>query len=131
MFILVRTPPFKYFIGLRTLRRISTNSSILIKVICEWRQINYLIKILYPFALYIDVISAIISGPTVHNVFAVYNKLFGHIESHIEKLKRKRVIWKVTIRHGLELANDKLSIYYNKIKDSISYIYNTIIVLIS
>jgi hypothetical protein len=95
----------------------------------EWRQIDYLIEILYPFALYTDAIGAVISGPTVHNVFAVYNKLFGHIESHIEKLKRKRVTWKVTMRHGLELANDKLSTYYSKTKDSIGYIYGAATVL--
>jgi hypothetical protein len=89
----------------------------------EWHQIDYLIEILYPFALYTDAIGAITSGPTVHNVFAVYNKLFGHIETHIEKLQRKRVTWKVTMRYGLELANSKLRTYYGKTKDSIGYIY--------
>ena len=55
----------------------------------EWKYINYLIKILYPFYIFINIISTITNGPTIQNIFKVYNRLFTHLENQIEKLHNK------------------------------------------
>jgi hypothetical protein len=89
----------------------------------QWEHVNYLIQILYPFAVYTDAIGRTAHGPTVHDVFSVYNFLFAHMEKHISILRRKRVFWKVKIRQALENGHAKLSHYYSKTKTNIGYIY--------
>jgi len=52
--------------------------------------------------------------PTIHRVFAVYSILLKHLDKCGEKLKRKRLQWKVAIWDALGAAKDKLFEYYEK-----------------
>ena len=89
----------------------------------EWKQVDYLIEILYPFCLWTNAIGAITSGPTIHHAFAVYNKLFDHLDAQIEKLKRKRLPWKVKLRDALKRGQAKLTTYYSQTKNELGDIY--------
>lgn len=51
---------------------------------------------------------------TIHYVFSIYDRLFGHIEKEIWRLRRKHVTWKVDLLRALEAAKAKLQEYYSK-----------------
>ena len=70
----------------------------------EWQQLEYLCDLLSPFYLITAILSEL-EGPTVHQVFDVYNILFKHIEYSAGKLQQKRIKWKVKIQTGLENAH--------------------------
>ena len=89
----------------------------------EWKHIDYLIEILYPFSKYTRAISKSADFPTVHQAFDVYNELFNHLESQIEALKYKRQPWKVKIRTALQKARSKLDEYYSMTCDHLGNIY--------
>ena len=89
----------------------------------EWSQLDYLLEILGPFRLFTDAIGATETGPTIHNVFAIYNELFDHIDRQFEKLQRKRTPWKVKMRHALQNAAAKLREYYSKTYEDLGYLY--------
>jgi len=95
----------------------------------EWRQLDYLIELLKPFSWYTEAIGATESGPTIQNVFEVYNHLFSHIEQHTEKLRRKRIPWKVKMRQALENSKAKLSQYYSLTRNNIGLIYGCATIL--
>jgi hypothetical protein len=78
----------------------------------EWGQIDYVISILRPFAIYTQLIGAS-RLPTIHQVFDIYNHLLSHIERAIEKLEKKKQPWKVEIYTALQSANEKLKQYYS------------------
>lgn len=77
----------------------------------EWRQVDYLITILQPFFQFTEAIS-VSKDVTIYIVFSVYNKLFGHIESSIRKLQRKKIGWKQKMLAALNSSMDKLREYY-------------------
>jgi hypothetical protein len=81
----------------------------------EWRQINYLLNITYPFYKWTTGLSKI-KNITIHNVFRVYNKLFDHFETSIRQLERKRIPWKQGMLCALHAGKEKLTIYYAKTK---------------
>lgn len=54
---------------------------------------------------------------TVHLIFAIYNKLFDHLEKSIKQLIRKNVAWKKLILTALYAAEEKLRQYYSKTED--------------
>jgi hypothetical protein len=83
----------------------------------EWRQLRYLSALLAPY----DAITHYLSrqhGPSVQTVLKVYNTLFDLLEKAHDKLSTKRVSWKVTLRHGIEAARDKLQVYYSRTYDA-------------
>jgi predicted metalloprotease with PDZ domain len=45
----------------------------------EWRQVDYLLSITYPFFKFTSSLSAT-TDVTIHNVFGIYNTLFTHID---------------------------------------------------
>jgi hypothetical protein len=45
----------------------------------EWRQIDYLLSITQPFFTFTTSLSKT-KEVTIHSVFAIYNKLFTHLE---------------------------------------------------
>jgi hypothetical protein len=89
----------------------------------EWQHIDYLIELLYPFSIYTDAVGATANGPTIQNVFEVYNRLFTHIETHISKLRRKKILWKKQMLEALQGAYEKLRSYYGQTQNNIGYIY--------
>jgi hypothetical protein len=86
----------------------------------EWTHVDYL---LYPFYIYTNAIGATANGPTIQEVFRIYNKLFTHLEKQIKKLQYKRLRWKVTLRQALENGHAKLKEYYSKTKGDLGSIY--------
>ena len=95
----------------------------------EWKHIDYLIEILYPFSKFTNAISVSVNSPTVHQVFAVYNQLFNHLEEQFRQLEGKRVLWKVKIRSALRKAIEKLREYYTKTQEYVGELYATATIL--
>jgi hypothetical protein len=100
----------------------TTNNKLECLTEAEWRQVDYLIELLQPFAKYTAAIGAT-NGPTVHQVLDVYNDLFDHLDEQEAKLVRKRVPWKVKMRIGLSEAKKKLSEYYSQTQGQIGHQY--------
>jgi hypothetical protein len=88
----------------------------------EWRQLEYLTELLFPFYLLTSCLSEN-SGPTVHKVYDIYNNLFDHLDTSIDRLSRKRAPWKQQIRDGLLDAHQKLRKYYKRTYEAEGYIY--------
>jgi hypothetical protein len=83
----------------------------------EWDQIDYVITILRPFAIYTQLIGAS-RMPTLHQVYDIYNLLITHIEMAEEKLEKKTRHWKQEIYKALGSAKEKLVEYYTTTADS-------------
>jgi hypothetical protein len=79
----------------------------------EWRQVDYLLSITYPFFKFTSSLSAT-KDVTIHNVFGIYNALFTHIDKAKAQLARKKVGWKKVMKSALDHARDKLAEYYGK-----------------
>ncbi|KAJ1704854.1 hypothetical protein NYO67_12991 [Aspergillus flavus] len=88
----------------------------------EWRQLEYLIELLYPFYIFTTCLSDN-QGPTVHKVYDIYNNLFDHLDTSIDRLVRKRAPWKQQILDGLRDAHQKLRKYYRRTYHTEGYIY--------
>jgi len=88
----------------------------------EWRQIEYLIELVYPYHR-ITLSLSTLTGPTVHLVFQIYNALFEHLENSIARLGKKRLRWKQQLKTALEKAEDKLRKYYGQTCQSHGYLY--------
>jgi hypothetical protein len=56
----------------------------------EWRQVEYLLYITKPFYIWTVGLSKV-KDVTIHCVFEVYNRLFGHFEDSQKRLIRKKV----------------------------------------
>jgi hypothetical protein len=50
-------------------------------------------ELLYPVYLFTTCLSEN-HGPTLHKVYNTYNNLFDHPETSIDRLSRKRALWK-------------------------------------
>jgi len=79
----------------------------------EWRQIEYILKVLQPIRFWALWMSKT-RGVSIHRVFQVYQDIFDHLEMQISQLERKRMQWKVDIREGLVKAKLKAGSYYGK-----------------
>jgi hypothetical protein len=88
----------------------------------EWQQIQYLQELTYPFYAMTLMLSKT-SGPTIHKTFTIYNALFAHLESAMEKLASKRTPWKLQLHTGLTHAKKKLSKYYTNTYCLHGYVY--------
>jgi hypothetical protein len=82
----------------------------------QWRQIDYLLWITRPFFQFTTALSKT-KDVTVHLVFAIYNKLFNHLEKSIKQLTSKKVGWKKLMLTALRAAEEKLRQYYSKTDD--------------
>lgn len=82
----------------------------------EWRQIDYLICITQPFHKWTTALSKV-KDVTVHNIFRVYNMLFGHLETSMRQLRRKKVPWKQAMLSALDAGMEKLKVYYNETQE--------------
>lgn len=56
----------------------------------EWRQVDYLLCITYPFFKFTNALS-MTKDITIYSVFSIYNKLFDHLEASIRQLRQKKV----------------------------------------
>jgi hypothetical protein len=88
----------------------------------EWKQLQYLIELTYPFYSFTVDLSEE-EGPSVHRVFDIYNSLFDHLDDSIARLSRKRTPWKTQVCEALEQAAAKLREYYNKTYRTEGYVY--------
>ena len=77
----------------------------------EWHQIDYLLSITEPFFKFTTALSKT-KDITVHQIFGIYNKLFGHLEASQKQLRRKKVPWKKRMLTALIATHNKLSEYY-------------------
>src|SRR5438045_6600070 len=69
----------------------------------EWRHVDYLVEILFPFCVWTNVVGRTKNGPTIHDSFKIYNRLFEHLESQIRKLRpKRRTPWKIQLMKALE-----------------------------
>jgi hypothetical protein len=90
----------------------------------EWRHVDYLVEILFPFCVWTNVVSRTKNGPTIHDSFKIYNRLFEHLESQIQKLRpKRRTLWKIQLMKALEKGQQKLRDYYAKTQSNLGYIY--------
>ena len=89
----------------------------------EWKHIDYLIEILYPFSKFTKAIGKSVNSPTIHQVLSAYNHLFNHLDDQVDQLRGKRLPWKVKIRSALKKAHKKLQEYYTKTRDDIGELY--------
>lgn len=83
----------------------------------EWQQVDYVITILRPFAVFTQLIGTT-RDPTIHRVYGVYSILLDHLDKCEKKLKRKRKQWKVLLFEGLQAARAKLFDFYEKTETS-------------
>lgn len=56
----------------------------------EWRQIEYLLWLTQPFFKFTTALSKT-QDVTIHSIFGIYNRLFGHLDKSIARLRPKRV----------------------------------------
>jgi hypothetical protein len=89
----------------------------------EWKQIQYVMKILHPFLVYTKLLSAS-KTTTIHRAWSTYNRLFQHLESTELSLTRKRLPWKRNIRSALQPALEKLRKYYSRTAHPRGLFYN-------
>ena len=88
----------------------------------EWKQLEYLLELLYPFYIFTSCLSEN-TGPTVHRIYDIYNNLFDHLDLSISRLKNKKASWKQQILEGLQEAHKKLRKYYQQTYQAAGYIY--------
>lgn len=79
----------------------------------EWEQIDYLITVLEPLRSYTLWMSKV-KGPTIQQVFTVYEQIFEHLEDQVQLLSRKRKQWKVEVREACYAALAKAKVYYSQ-----------------
>lgn len=94
----------------------------------EWRQIEYLIQLTKPFALWTQSLSAS-SGPSAFLVFIAYNQVFDVIEKAMARTKHKSTPWKRDIHNGLDKAHAKLRKYYSETQSDLGDLYGHAILL--
>jgi hypothetical protein len=83
----------------------------------EWKQVDYVITILRPFAIFTQLIGTT-RDPTIHRVFGVYSLLLNHLDKCERKLKKKRKEWKTLLYDGILAAREKLFDFYSKTTDA-------------
>jgi hypothetical protein len=79
-------------------------------------------ELLFPFYLFTTCLSGN-DGPTVHKAYDIYNNLFDHLDTAIDRLSWKRAPWKKQILAGLEDAHQKLRKYYQRTYQAEGYLY--------
>jgi hypothetical protein len=94
----------------------------------EVQQVKYLIDLVKPFCRFTKAISRT-KTPTIQLVFLIYNKLINHLNEAKKKLVKKRTPWKEALRSGIQLAKDKLKLYYGKTNGTLGHLYGHSILL--
>lgn len=76
-------------------------------------MVEYLIDLTKPFAKSTKLIGKS-KGPTIHQVYSLYENLFSHLDKATNRLSHKRINWKRSILEALQASRAKLSKYYTK-----------------
>jgi len=79
----------------------------------DWRQIEYILKVLQPIQFWTLWMSKT-RGVTIYRLFQVYQDIIDYLEMQICKLEWKWMQWKVDIREGRVKAKLKAASYYGK-----------------
>ncbi len=93
----------------------------------EWKQVEYVLAILYPFWKYTQAV-LVSRGITIYWAWQVYNKLFQHLEDQADEAEKEGQ-WKEPLLQALQAAKAKLGIYYRYTKKEKSIIYAVIAIL--
>jgi hypothetical protein len=90
----------------------------------EWKQIGYLIDLLRPFCFFTQTIGKTRSV-TIPYVLSIYDELYERLFESRRKLvaKQEKYIWVKVLIAGIEAAQLKLDIYYNKTYGNLGSIY--------
>ena len=51
----------------------------------EWKHLQYLVALLAPFFIFTNNLSET-SGPTIHQVYSIYDGIFNHLEEAMQQL---------------------------------------------
>ncbi|KAJ5902926.1 hypothetical protein N7495_003454 [Penicillium taxi] len=96
----------------------------------EWEQVEYLLEITEPFFDFTRHLSQT-KKVTTHFVFPLYNQMFQHLETQIERLKRRPLkLGQKEILQSLHAAHKKLAEYYGQVKnETLGKIYSTATIL--
>lgn len=93
----------------------------------EWRQVEYVVALLYPFYRCTQAVSRT-KGPGIHKVWRVYNSLFEHLEKRLEEAE-KETGWKHALCSAIEAGKAKFSEYYARTGDAFGDLYAVAAVL--
>ena len=88
----------------------------------EWKHLQYLVALLAPFFIFTNNLSET-SGPTIHQVYSIYDGIFNHLEEAMQQLSQKKAVWKQQIQSALQTAYDKLQHYYSHTYQLDGHIY--------
>lgn len=94
----------------------------------EWCHIEYIIRLVRPFAMISDKLGAT-SGPTIHLTQAVYMELQDHVHEEQLLLQNAKRSWKKKILRALQVVEVELDVYFTKDRGSKRKIYNVASVL--
>jgi len=95
----------------------------------EWRQVEYMIKLLEPFKEYTEAMGRT-QGPTIHKAFLVYSNLFDHLEDQDNMKELDSVLkWTGELETAVENALIKMRKYYARTEGEGGLLYNIATVL--
>jgi hypothetical protein len=94
----------------------------------EWSQIEYLIKLLKSFCLFIKIL-IITRITTINTIFKIYNRLFEHFEKIQFRFARKRVSWKKSLIEILKATKTNVTKYYNQTQNELNLLYDKAVLL--
>ena len=88
----------------------------------DWDQVKYLADLTKPFAAFTQRIGQT-RTPSIHHTFAIYNRLFDHLDYTRSTLRLKRKDWKRLLITGIDAGEKKLRKYYSKTKGSLGNLF--------
>ena len=78
----------------------------------EWKHVEYIIALLYPFFRFTRALLKT-KGPTIHQVWAIYNSLFQHLENQHDETDYES-LWKESLQLAIKNAQLKFDKYYKQ-----------------
>lgn len=90
----------------------------------EWKQIGYLIDLVRPFNFFTTTIGKT-KGITLPYVLRIYDELFERLDESRRRLKAKirQYSWVKPLIDGIDAAEAKLDVYYNKTYTNLGSLY--------
>ena len=90
----------------------------------EWKQVKYLIDILRPFNFFTQTVGKT-KGITLPYVLSIYDELFERLTESRRRLTIKALScsWVKALINGINAAEAKLDVYYNKTYSNLGSIY--------
>jgi hypothetical protein len=90
----------------------------------EWKQIGYLIDLVRPFQFFTTTVGKT-KSVTLPYALAIYDELFERLNESRRRLKAKasRLEWIGVLIQGIDAAEAKLDVYYNKTYSNLGSLY--------